>query len=101
MLSDLEEIYLAPGKTLSFRGSYRQNLAPQRLCLGDAVTASRLDLDISTADLTSDTIHIPAGGYVGKLNLYLKQRGPTDLDFNRRVITCSSPTRPNRRTSPS
>ncbi|HPB12174.1 MAG TPA: hypothetical protein PLT74_12990, partial [Kiritimatiellia bacterium] len=82
MLSDLEEIYLAPGKALSFRGSHRQNLAPQRLCLGDAVTTSRLDLDISTADLTCDTIHIPAGGYVGKLNLHLKQRGPTDLDFN-------------------
>jgi len=82
MLSDLEEIYLAPGKSLSFRGSHRQNLAPQRLCLGDAVTTSRLDLDISTADLTCDTIHIPAGGYVGKLNLHLKQRGPTDLDFN-------------------
>jgi autotransporter-associated beta strand protein len=82
MLSDLEEICLAPGKTLSFRGSHRQNLTPQRLCLGDAVTASRLDLDISTADLTCDTIHNPAGGYVGKLNLHLKQRGPTDLDFN-------------------
>ncbi|HON46294.1 MAG TPA: autotransporter-associated beta strand repeat-containing protein [Kiritimatiellia bacterium] len=82
MLSDLEEIYLAPGRTLSFRGSHRQNLAPQRLCLGDAVTTSRLDLDVSVDDLTCDTIHIPIGGYIGKINLHLKQRGPIDRDFN-------------------
>ena len=46
------------------------------------MTTSRLDLDVSVDDLTCDTIHIPVGGYIGKINLHLKQRGPTDLDFN-------------------
>lgn len=81
MLSDLEEITLAPGKTLSFRGSYRQTLTPQRLVLGDATTASRLDLDVAADGSDCDTLHIPAGGFVGKLNLHLKQRGATDIDF--------------------
>ena len=81
MLSDLEEITLAPGKTLSFRGSYRQVLTPQFLTLGDATTASRLDLDVASDGSDCDTLHIPAGGFVGKLNLHLKQRGATDVDF--------------------
>lgn len=81
MLSDLEEITLAPGKTLSFRGSHRQALTPRLLTLGDATTASRLDLDVASDGSDCDTLHIPAGGFVGKLNLHLKQRGATDVDF--------------------
>jgi autotransporter-associated beta strand protein len=81
MLSDLAEITLAPGKTLSLRGSFKQNLNPAALTLGNAATASRLDFDVSTDDLTCDSIHIPVGGYVGRLNIYLKQRGSTDVDF--------------------
>ena len=78
---DPEEIFVAPGGTLSFRGSHQQNLRPQRLAIGDATTTSRLDLDVSADDFSCDTLHIPAGGSIGRINFHLMQRGGTEVNF--------------------
>ena len=83
MLSAIEDLYLAPGKTLSFRGSYRQALAPEYLRLGDTSTVSRLDLDVAADGSACDTIRIPAGGHIGKLNINLFLRSGTETVFSR------------------
>ncbi len=68
-------LFVAPGATLSLADGALARFAPTQLHIGSATQASRLEVEVAAGGPACDTLALPAGAWLQKVDVSLFQQG--------------------------